>query len=53
MTQLEQLMQKYGEDARVYDVLMAELQRLQDSNKSQRKDLKKMRRLLHRIKKSI
>lgn len=47
---LQELIDKYGSEASAYDVLMTELNRLTESNKSQRKDLKKMRRVLHQIK---
>ncbi len=48
---LQELISKYGSEASVYDVLIAEVDRLTESNKSQRKDLKKMRRTIHQLKK--
>ena len=48
---LQELINRYGDGAFVYDVLIAEVNRLTESNKSQRKDLKKMRRTIHQIKK--
>ena len=50
-TKLQELINRYGDRAFVYDVLIAEVDRLTESNKSQRKDLKKMRRTIHQIKK--
>lgn len=47
---LHELINKYGSEASVYDVLIAEVNRLTESNKSQRKDLKKMRRTIYQIK---
>lgn len=50
-TKLQELINRYGDGAFVYDVIIAEVNRLTESNKSQRKDLKKMRRTIHQIKK--
>lgn len=51
--QLIDLMNRYGKDATVEEVILAELDRLTESNKTQRTELKHLRRKIRKIGKEV